>query len=250
MKLPRLIQHLPVLILAGPARFSWWTLYPYSSYWRRGGHEPEIAAAIRSLGDLTNKTVWDMGAHFGIHTLGFSKLVGPFGQVAAFEPDPASFERMRLHLRMNRTANTVLIPAGASDRTTSQTLVLNQGVGATTSHVPYPGEQLDSSSRTLLIECVSADELVVAGRIRFPDIIKLDVEGHGGEALAGARSAIQTSKPLIIASTHSPQEAAAIRAVLQPIGYECGRVGARPVTEALAWDDFQSGANYLLQARG
>ena len=246
---PRFFHYFPVLVLAGPARFSWWTLYPYSSYWRRGGHEPEIALAISSIGGLEGKTAWDLGAHYGIHTLGFSRQVGPRGQVVAFEPDPASYRRLQLHLRMNRLKNVLTFQAAASERTAEQTLVVDRGVGATTSHLPYPGEQLSHASHTLQIRCVRIDDLVGAGQIRPPNIIKLDVEGHGGEALAGARNAIQASKPVIVASTHSPQEAAAIRAVLEPLGYLCERL-THPVSHSDDWAGFQSGANYLLRFRG
>lgn len=79
------------------------------------------------------------GAHYGIHTLGFARRVGPRGQVAAFEPAPVSFHRLQFHLRMNRLKNVVAFPAAASERTAEQTLLLDRGVGATTSHLPYPG---------------------------------------------------------------------------------------------------------------
>lgn len=111
MKIPRFIQYFPVMILRGPARFSWWTLYPHSSYWRRGGHEPEIAGAIAMLGELTGKVAWDLGAHFGIHTVGFARQVGCSGQVVAFEPDPVSFGRLAHHVRMNRLPQVVSLNA-------------------------------------------------------------------------------------------------------------------------------------------
>ncbi len=246
MKVPRILHFLPVLVLAGPARFSWWTLYPHSSYWRRGGHEPEIAAAIASLGDVNGRTAWDMGAHFGIHSVGFARQVGPRGQVVAFEPDPVSFKRLQLHLRLNRLKNVIPLLAAASDCTEEQTLVVNQGSGATTSHLPYPGEQLDSASCTLRIHCLRADDLVASGKIRVPDVIKLDVEGHGGEALAGARVAIQARKPVIVASMHSPQEVAAIRTVLEPLGYVC-QPASSTASEGAGWSAVQCGGNYILR---
>ena len=88
MNMPRFIPSLPVVLLRQPARFSWWTLFPHSSYWRCGGHEPEIAGAMAMLGELTGKVAWDFGAHFGIHTVGFARQFGGSGQAVAFEPDP------------------------------------------------------------------------------------------------------------------------------------------------------------------
>jgi tRNA G37 N-methylase Trm5 len=139
-------QLVPVPVLRGPARGALWTLYPYSSYWRKGGAEPVTERAILSLGQLAGRTCWDLGAHFGFYSLVFAKLLGPAGQVVAFEPDPVSFRRLQLHARLNRLRNLVAFEAAAGSTSHVAKLVVNHGQGATTSHLPYPGEQVESTS--------------------------------------------------------------------------------------------------------
>lgn len=93
---------LPVTIRRGAAQGTRWTLFPWSSYWR-GTHEPEVQAAIMSLGggDISGWNCWDLGAHFGLYSVALALRVGPEGQVAAFEPNPVSFARLERHRRMN-----------------------------------------------------------------------------------------------------------------------------------------------------
>jgi FkbM family methyltransferase len=248
MKLPRFLQLCPVPILRGPARGKWWTLYPLSNYWRRGGQEPEMDLAIKMAGDLRSKVAWDCGAHFGIYTLTFSCLVGPSGQAVAFEPDPVSFARLQRHMRMNRTGNVVAVEAAASDQAGESFIVLDKGAGATTSHLLYWGERVTETTSTQRIECVRADDLVAAGRIRCPDFIKLDVEGHGGHALQGAAQSIARARPFIVASMHSPQEIEGIRATLEPLGYGVERFAGEQL-EPCEWKDCACGRNYVLRCR-
>jgi Methyltransferase FkbM domain len=82
-------------------------------------------------------------------------------------------------------------------------------------------------------------------RIRPPDVIKLDVEGHGFEALSGAEAAIRATKPAIIASIHSPQEAEGVRRVLAPLGYAC-RALDEAKSGASGWEACPKGGEFLL----
>jgi FkbM family methyltransferase len=249
MKLPKILQFLPVPILKGPARGKLWTFYPYSAYWRLGGHEPEMALAIELAGDLRGKVAWDCGAHFGIYTLVFSCLVGTEGQAVAFEPDPVSYERVSRHMRMNNAANVVALQVAASDATGESFIVVRSGSGATTSHLLYHDEILAEATPTKRIKCARPDDMVAAGRIRHPDFIKLDVEGHGGHALRGAAASIACSLPFIVASMHSSHEIEGMRSVLEPLGYgvECFTVGK---LESCNWEDCAVGRNYVLRCRG
>ncbi|MSU65186.1 MAG: hypothetical protein EXS38_03585 [Opitutus sp.] len=62
-------------------------------------HEPAMQAVLLGLGggDIRGWTCWDLGAHFGLYSVGLARRVGPAGQVAAFEPNPISFARLQRH---------------------------------------------------------------------------------------------------------------------------------------------------------
>lgn len=58
---------------------------------------------------------FDIGAHVGFYTLLLAELVGPAGQVIAFEPAPLNIHYLREHIRLNRFANVTVIEAAVAD---------------------------------------------------------------------------------------------------------------------------------------
>ena len=54
---------------------------------RNGGiYEHYIFDYIKNNIDIKGKTIIDIGANFGFHTLEFADLVGEYGKVISFEP--------------------------------------------------------------------------------------------------------------------------------------------------------------------
>lgn len=220
---------IPVRVRAGLARGARWTLLPCSAYWRGGG-ELDVEAAIATLGPLDGRVCWDLGAHFGYYTVGLARLVGPQGEVAAFEPDPRSHARCARHVRMNELANVRLFHAAVSDVATQRQLIVSLGLGATTSHLAYEEESQPPAGDTVKIETLVLDDLVAAGLIRGPSFIKVDVEGHGAAALRGALRTIKTHHPVLVMSFHSQAETDGTRQLLEPLGYACQDNQGRPIT--------------------
>src|SRR3989442_7232326 len=61
-------------------------------------------------------TVFDIGAHIGLFTLGAAKRVGRRGRVYAFEPSPETAEVLERHVRLNGWQNRVeVVRAVVSD---------------------------------------------------------------------------------------------------------------------------------------
>lgn len=218
---------LPVRIRAGIARGAHWTFMPHSAYWRRGG-EGDVDIVANRLGSLTGKCFWDLGAHFGLYTVGLARLVGPTGQVASFEPDPVSHARCARHIAMNELENVRLFQAAVSDRAAHHELIVDTP-GATFNHLRYENEATKPGERTIAIRSVALDELVAGGQIRPPDLVKVDVEGHGAKAVAGALRTIKAHHPVLVMSFHSEAEAADTQALLEPLGYRCFENDGRPL---------------------
>lgn len=230
LRLSRL-ELLPVRVRSGVAEGARWTLFPRSSYWR-GTHEPELQAALLALGggDITGWTCWDLGAHFGLYSVGLARRVGPAGQVAAFEPSPVSCSRLRLHARMNRVPWLKVFQAAVSDRGGSDQLYTYGDAGSTSTHLPYEGETPDKAAMPILVRVVKLDDLVEAGEIRPPQFIKVDVEGHGHHAVAGMLRTLGAHRPIVIAALHSQPESDGIVGPLARLGYSFSRIGPRGAT--------------------
>jgi FkbM family methyltransferase len=232
------LQYFPVRVRRGLPAGARWTLFPWTSYWR-GGYEPDVERAILGLGDLTGKVCWDLGAHYGYYSVGLALRTGPAGEVVALEPFPASFDRLERHRRMNRLDWLKPFPCAASDAEGEDHFIL--AAGETVHHLAYEGETRTEATSTIRIRKVRLDDLVRAGRIRPPDFVKVDVEGHGHHALAGAIESVRARRPVILIGFHSPQEVAGTEALLRPLGYDFTPVGPRAPAGRV-------GADYLARA--
>lgn len=211
---------LPVRVRSGAAKGARWTLYPWTSYWR-GTHEPVIQEVIRNLGggNIVGWSCWDLGAHFGLYSVALARGVGPTGEVAAFEPNPASYARLVRHRAMNRLTWLKTYPAAVSDRAGETQLLTYGELDSTSTHLRYDDEIQNAASAPISIRSLRLDDLVERGELRPPQFVKVDVEGHGHHALEGMKGAVAKSRPALIVAFHSPEEVAGVLAVLQPLGY-------------------------------
>src|SRR5262249_32086096 len=118
-----------VRVRAGLAKGAKRTLLPFSSNLGMGGSEQDGVAAGSYLSHLEGRVFWDFGAHFGIHAVGMAMQVGSTGQVAAFEPDPTAFRRLRYHVELNALSNVRMFEAAVSRMSGHSNLYLPCGQG-------------------------------------------------------------------------------------------------------------------------
>jgi FkbM family methyltransferase len=231
------LGQLPVRVRAGAARGARWTLFPWTSYWK-GTHEPAMQAAVESLGDISGWACWDLGAHFGLYSVALALRTGPTGEVAAFEPNPGSFGRLQRHARMNGLSWLKAHECAVSDEVGRSQLLNNGDKGTTSAHLLYDGEDAAAAGKGLGIRTVRLDDEVEAGRLRAPQFIKVDVEGHGHRALRGMARTLSRARPQLIVALHSDAEARGVLAVLDPLGYSREAVGAPPDSTSLIGADY------------
>jgi FkbM family methyltransferase len=156
-------------------------------YWT-GTYEPavqEAMAGLLGLGDV----MWDVGAHAGFLTALASRLVGPAGEVVAFEPLPANIDRLGHLVRANRLDNVRIRAVAVSERT-----------GRARFHVA------SSTSMGSLAPIVAVSDMEVStssldaelDTLRPPRLVKIDVEGAEGAVLAGAGRLLSDVRPILI----------------------------------------------------
>lgn len=174
--------------------------------------------------DWTGKHVWDLGSHYGLYAIGLARRVGPSGSVAAFEPNPLSFARLQLHVRRNKLNNLSAFPCAVSNVAGLQRFFLYEGLETTTSHLAYEGETWNESIPTMEVTAARLDDMVENGLIHLPDFIKVDVEGHGAIALAGAIKSLSQARPSLLIGFHSQNEVDGILNILKPLNYRVSPV--------------------------
>lgn len=145
----------------------------------------------------------DIGANIGVHTLMFAQLVGPEGQVLAFEPTQFAFRKLQANISLNPEL---------ADRITAHQVFLTDGTDTNIPHSVYaswPVTQKSQDIHPVLMgkrmgtegaEGVSLDEFLASFRESFTrlDFIKLDVDGNELVVLEGAIETIQTFRPTLL----------------------------------------------------
>lgn len=219
-----------------------WTFFPWTSYWR-GTHEPLLQSAILKLGDLKGKCCWDLGAHFGFYSAAFSARVGKKGHVYAFEPSETAFKKLKKHQELNNFTQLKIFKAAVSDSPGTRQLLRYDSAESTTSHFAYDGESTAEVPIKTDVVTYSLDKLVEDGEIHLPDVIKLDVEGHGHMALKGATGSIRKSRPTIFMGVHCVEEKRAVHSLLKDLNYSMNDEEGNSLTEVPDFGDIVLVAN-------
>lgn len=138
-----------------------------------------------------NSLVFDIGAHLGDRTASFLRLGA---SVVAIEPQPRVFRAMRLLHR--RAPGLILLPCAVGKEVGEIILHLNTrnptvatvapDFIAAAKGAPEWADEVWESSVTVPV--TTLDALIT--RYGFPDFVKLDVEGHEAEVLAGLSTAV------------------------------------------------------------
>jgi len=201
-------RNMAVPVLSGPARGLKWVVGSATHGCWLGTYERDKQQAIASFlrpGDC----FLDVGANAGFYTLLGARLVGPAGQVVAFEPLPQNQHKLQRHLSLNQLSNVTVIQAAVCDqdgRAAFQIGAADECGGLATS-----GE--------LEVETVSLDQLWKTERLRAPRLIKIDVEGAEERVLRGAEALIRATTPVILLAGHGTATQRACESLLKDYGY-------------------------------
>jgi FkbM family methyltransferase len=158
--------------------------------------------------------------------------------VAAFEPNPESFSRLERHRRMNRIPWLKTYEAAASDQSGNASLLTYGNLDSTSTHLRYDDEVENEGSGPVGIRTLRLDELVQSGELRPPNLVKIDVEGHGHRAVSGMKMAIAASRPILIVGFHSNEEVEGVLCVLKPLGYAWREIVPPPSSGSMAGGEF------------
>ncbi|MBI4445899.1 MAG: FkbM family methyltransferase [Acidobacteria bacterium] len=159
-------------------------------------YETDVRLALQDLlkkGDIA----FDVGANIGQHTGLMSRLVGASGEVHCFEPNPDCLPKLSRHLRLG---NCRIIPKAVMDTSVNALdfyVDCREKMHGLASTVLTPeGKALDTKE-VRRVGAISLDEYC-SPTDRWPDLIKMDIEGAELMALRGAVRCIAAKSPHII----------------------------------------------------
>tara|TARA_R110000796_G_scaffold11478_2_gene38238 strand:+ start:142374 stop:143318 length:945 start_codon:yes stop_codon:yes gene_type:complete len=145
--------------------------------------------------------IFDVGANIGYYAIMESKLVGSEGSVLAVEPSPSNVELLKRNLVLNGIENTVVREGAVSDKAEIKKFHLAHQSNLNTFHDTGSGVE-HLSGKTIDVQTLTVPDL--AEKYGGPDLLRMDVEGHEVQVLAGMVDAIREGKirPIVIFETH------------------------------------------------
>ena len=149
-----------------------------------GSWEPHIAAVLRELlrpGD----TMLDIGANIGVMSLQAAALVGATGRVIAVEPDGRNHATLLASAAENGFDHLIALRLAFSDRCGLVSMSGNSN-----------GSVIPAGQGADLVQAVTGD-MILADLTRL-DLVKIDIEGHEPEALAGMMRSIERLRPTFL----------------------------------------------------
>jgi FkbM family methyltransferase len=173
-----------------------------------GEYEPGITALFRRL-VAPGSVVFDVGANAGYFSI-LSRELG--ATVHAFEPNPNVRALLSRSVSLGDGGITV-VPAACSDHPGTMPLYLSEpgNTGMTSLIVP--------TERSVEVDVITLDGYVERTGAR-PSVMKVDVEGHEREVLAGAAALLEASRPTVIAEVGGAETIE----LMQDLGYSPTRI--------------------------
>lgn len=160
-----------------------------------GSNEPPVQEAIEQqlrAGDV----FYDIGTNVGFFMAIAARKVGGEGHVYAFEPLPANAKTIRHNIELNEFKNITLLEKAVAEETgTGDLLVADYSGGSALSTANLPPPDMTG---TLSVDIVAIDDLIEAGSILPPSLIKVDVEGAELGVFKGMTKTLARHRPKII----------------------------------------------------
>jgi FkbM family methyltransferase len=186
----------------------------------------------------TGMRALDIGANYGVYSVGIGKAVGASGRVWAFEPCSGTLNFLRHTLAANAMAQVVVDDCALSDRAGRGRLSVN-----TDSELNSLGHGPAESSEEVRLDTL--DGAMARLGIQGIDFVKLDAEGEEARIVNGGREFFRIEDPLVMFEwKHGRIVNTELLACFRGIGYGLFRlVGPSsllvPVAEQAAFDSFE-----------
>jgi FkbM family methyltransferase len=164
-----------------------------------GGFELRTISCYRKFvrpGDV----VIDVGANIGSHTLVFAELVGPTGQVHAFEPTVYALDKLKVNAKLNPTlekriiANQMMVLAELTSDLPNALYSSWQLFNSLDTHHGHFGSMMTTKGA----EPTTIDSYVRMKKLMAVNVIKIDVDGYEIDVLKGAQDVIDRDQPLVV----------------------------------------------------
>jgi FkbM family methyltransferase len=190
-----------------------------------GFYESEVLDALRAA-TSTGTVVWDIGANFGLHAMTLARLV-PGATIVAFEPNPSEHARLLRHRAWNAPA---ALTSSVALSSSNGMLPLHLGPAGNSGMTTLSPWSQGGYSGTVLVATARGDDLVAAGVVPAPQVIKLDVEGHEAEVLRGLSAVLRRPECSLVVFEDALGATTEPKRLLEAAGFQLSSLERREPT--------------------
>ena len=191
--------------------------------WEKDSLEVLLKVFTRYGLNKPGKIIADVGSNIGYYCLFFSKYLDPSTWIFAFEPSTSALPLLRKNLAVNEINNVKVYELALADHTGSEAFFL--GEHHHESSLLREWSNNATGGTKTVVSTVTLDYFFETyNEGRYPDLIKMDIEGGGIYALKGCDNCLTQKRPLILIESHNVAEDKAVSYLLRNYNYDAFRV--------------------------
>lgn len=172
-------------------------MHTYHHSYVEGNYESDLQAALVAT-LRPGQVFYDVGSNIGFMTLLAAKLVGPHGQVVAFEPGPKTAKQLAAQIKANGLRNVLVQEAAVSNQVGMSRFETN--TYSVTAHLTA-GPSPSGTQSGQVVRTTTLDHFITTHPV--PHVLKIDVEGAEIAVIRGARRLLSDHRPILIVELHS-----------------------------------------------
>lgn len=175
----------------------------------------------------------DVGANLGFFSMWMSKQFGTMEHsVIAFEAAPDTLEKLNINLKANDSNHVRVTNQACSDVVGHMDFYIGHHHHISSLVKSWADNGVAGGSQKVTVPTTTLDYYFKEHGGKFPDFIKMDIEGGGIFALKGCSEIFKIKRPLVWIESHTPEEDQAISNVLTQYNYSAFRFSnKKTVTE-------------------
>lgn len=135
-----------------------------------------------------NSLIVDVGSNIGYYLLLFERYTGPHGHVICVEPEPDNLKELYNCIQINKFRNVEVMEAAVGAE--QGELLMRRGINS--------GVCGEPTREGFYVPAICLDAFTK----RKPDLVKIDIEGFEGQALAGAQQLLKAIAPKLFVEIH------------------------------------------------
>lgn len=154
-----------------------------------GIREPESTEEIKRI-VKPGSTVVEVGANIGYYALMESLLAGKTGRIYALEPSPSNFNTLKKNIKLNSIANITLFQLAIGDKKG----IVKMNISPHSNLNSLVAQKNRRILKTINVNVTTLD--IFLKNKKYPDFIRMDVEGYEYNIIKGMKNTLKSKKPL------------------------------------------------------